>query len=116
MAMTREEAILYLQPIADSAHMKRYSEALGVAIAALRERETVTNRNGFNCTESNTDQRSSNTDNALTNADHYRSMTDEELAVEIMCPYHIEPEMCNRTDTCVACCLEWLKQPYREEV
>ena len=46
--MTREEAIQYLQPIADSAHMKRYSEALGVAIAALREQEPVTNRNGLN--------------------------------------------------------------------
>ena len=39
--MTREEAIQYLQPIADSAHMKRYSEALGVAIAALREQEKL---------------------------------------------------------------------------
>lgn len=45
--MTREEAIQYLQPIADSAHMKRYSEALGVAISALREQEPVTNRNGL---------------------------------------------------------------------
>ena len=53
--------------------------------------------------------------NQKTNADHIRSMTDEELAVEIMCPYHIEPEMCNRTDTCVACCLEWLKQQYKED-
>ena len=40
--MTREEAIQYLQPIADSAHMKRYSEALGVAITALREQEAAT--------------------------------------------------------------------------
>lgn len=46
--MTREEAIQYLQPIADSAHMKRYSEALGMAISALREQEPVTNRNGLN--------------------------------------------------------------------
>lgn len=37
--VTREEAIQYLQPIADSAHMKRYSEALSVAIAALREQD-----------------------------------------------------------------------------
>lgn len=50
-----------------------------------------------------------------TNADHIRSMTDEELAVEIMCPYHIEPEMCNTIKTCNDCCLDWLKQPYKEE-
>ena len=35
--MTREEAIWYLQPIADSASLERYKEALGMAIAALRE-------------------------------------------------------------------------------
>lgn len=50
-----------------------------------------------------------------TNADHIRSMTDEELAHEIMCPYHIEPDMCNSVKTCNECCLDWLKQPYEEE-
>lgn len=35
--MTREEAINYLQPIADSASLPRYAEALEMAIAALRE-------------------------------------------------------------------------------
>ena len=35
--MTREEAIWYLQPIADSASLPRYAEALNMAIAALRE-------------------------------------------------------------------------------
>ena len=95
--MTRKEAIWYLQPIADSASLERYKEALGMAIAALREQETVTNRNG------------------LTNADHIRSMTDEELASEIMCPYSIEPDLCNSVKTCNECCLEWLKQPYKED-
>lgn len=42
--MTREEAIWYLQPIADSASLPRYAEALNMAIAALRE-QTVTNCN-----------------------------------------------------------------------
>ena len=37
--MTREEAIWYLQPIADSASLPRYAEALNMAIAALREQE-----------------------------------------------------------------------------
>ena len=51
--MTREEAIWYLQPIADSASLERYKEALGMAIAALREQD------------SNANQHVSNTSNAL---------------------------------------------------
>ena len=43
--MTREEAIWYLQPIADSASLERYKEALGMAIAALREQENPTSCN-----------------------------------------------------------------------
>lgn len=35
--MTREEAIQYLSPIAESAALPRYKEALGMAIAALKE-------------------------------------------------------------------------------
>lgn len=34
--MNKAEAIEYLQPIADSASLKRYSEALNMAIGALR--------------------------------------------------------------------------------
>lgn len=34
--MTREEAIWYLSPIAESAALPRYKEALGMAIAALK--------------------------------------------------------------------------------
>ena len=37
--MTREEAILYLTPIAESASLERYKEALSMAIFALREQE-----------------------------------------------------------------------------
>lgn len=37
--MTREEAINYIQPIADSASLPRYAEALNMAISALREQE-----------------------------------------------------------------------------
>lgn len=37
--MTKEEAIWYLQPIADSASLPRYAEALNLAIAAMKERE-----------------------------------------------------------------------------
>lgn len=37
--MTREEAIWYLTPIAESASLERYKEALGLALYALREQE-----------------------------------------------------------------------------
>jgi hypothetical protein len=37
--MDRAEAIWYLHPIADSASLERYKEALNLAIAALREQE-----------------------------------------------------------------------------
>ena len=37
--MTREEAIWYLTPIAESVSLERYKEALSMAVAALREQE-----------------------------------------------------------------------------
>lgn len=37
--MTKAEAIAYLQPIADSASMKTYAEALNMAIEALRAQQ-----------------------------------------------------------------------------
>lgn len=37
--MTREEAILYLTPITESASHEIYKEALSMAVAALREQE-----------------------------------------------------------------------------
>ena len=50
------------------------------------------------------------------NADHIRSMTDEELAVTIMCPREISSTMivCPYK-TCRECALEWLKQPHKED-
>ena len=39
--MTRAEAIAYLQPIADHAHLERYQEALNMAIEALRYQEEM---------------------------------------------------------------------------
>ena len=67
---------------------------------------------------SNAAQHGSNTDNALTNADHIRSMTDEELAefwVEPVCGIRTEEE-CKKNFRmeCAACFLDWLKQPYKE--
>lgn len=48
--------------------------------------------------------------NVLTNGDRVREMTDEELAVLLMCPYGSEPDMCCAPGTCLYCCEEWLKQ------
>ena len=51
----------------------------------------------------------------MTNAQHIRSMSDEELASVIMCPYDVEPDLCYSRKSCYACSLEWLKQPYKED-
>lgn len=54
-----------------------------------------------------------------TNADHIRSMTDEELAEwygEGMCGGQTV-DACRKKfhGNCSACALDWLKQPYKEE-
>lgn len=52
--MTREEAIVVLKEIKNYFGRSIPHLALDMAIAALREQETVTNRNGLNRTESDT--------------------------------------------------------------
>lgn len=54
-------------------------------------------------------------DYTRTNADKIREMSDSELAEIIMCPYDTEPDLCNKSNGCLECCLEWLKQPAEEE-
>lgn len=110
----------------------------GEAVTDSHQLETVTICHGLNCLESdainraesdtvkgveidqfNADQRVSNTDNVLTNAQRIRAMTDEELAEFWTAPF------CNRRTTreckvvfggdCSACVLDWLKQLYKEE-
>lgn len=56
----------------------------------------------------------------MTNADHIRSMSDEELAEMFhgggLCSY-IQAEHnahCEARGTCDNCVVEWLKQPYKE--
>ena len=65
--------------------------------------------------------------NVLTNADHIRSMTDEELAVFLecfgVCRYCPEYEEASFVEYGIPDCdgdckqhiLDWLKQPYKEE-
>ena len=72
--MTIEEAIKVLRTESvelggSATSVCRFLEALDMAISALRQQETVTNRNGLN--------------DPLTNAQKIRSMSDEELAVLI---------------------------------
>jgi hypothetical protein len=52
-----------------------------------------------------------------TNADHIRSMTDDELSWSMMqlnfCPPNIdEYKVCGKDANCHQCWLDWLKQPY----
>ena len=52
---------------------------------------------------------------AQTNADHIRSMTDDELAEFLSKPFceNYRELECHRFDTdCVACCISWLKEIY----
>lgn len=51
----------------------------------------------------------------VTNADHIRAMSDEELAdfmVVNICS--LKQEQCPKT--CKQCWLEWLQQPYKEDI
>lgn len=61
-------------------------------------------------------------ENIATNADHFRSMTDEQLAEKIdnsnYCPVPIEftdNKFCEANSDCKSCILNWLKQPYIKE-
>lgn len=85
--MTREEAIEYWEGLRKTfssqlekeenhfgrMHLQTTIDVLDTTISALRQQETVTNRNGLKVVE--IDQVK-----PLTNADHIRSMSDEELA------------------------------------
>ena len=56
--------------------------------------------------------------NYKTNADHIRSMTDEELAdikVRTGCPPSMNHITCGTAGTCLECWINWLKQPYKED-
>jgi hypothetical protein len=53
-----------------------------------------------------------------TNADHIRSMTDEELAEWFdngLCESRSVAECRTYKGGCAACALNWLKQPYKED-
>lgn len=49
-------------------------------------------------------------DVVFTNADKIREMSDEELAVAIMCPFDLDESSCVKRECCFDCCLEWLRE------
>lgn len=55
----------------------------------------------------------------MTNGDRIRSMTDEELAVTLMCPNEMGMAeiKCDHSDdkNCCRCLLDWLNQPEEAE-
>lgn len=54
-------------------------------------------------------------DEAPSNADRIRSMTDEELAVVVMCPREIgQRTIACSGKSCQECALDWLRQTYRD--
>ena len=114
--MTREEAIEAIE--IHEAYMPRYGmqvikEALDMAIAALREQEELARR----AHDVASDKQVNASNKRLTNADHIRSMTDEELAKLLLDP--VDEKVCpNGCDGCDGDCdgkmLNWLHQPYEE--
>lgn len=52
----------------------------------------------------------------ITNADRIRNMTDEELAIVIMCPYDgtKNADCFMEGRNCIQCCMEWLQADVKE--
>ena len=95
--MTREEAIEAIKCNWPDSRYTILREALDMAVSALRQQGVPGEDVGKN--------------EPLTNAQKIRSMSDEELAEIIMCPYNIDEELCSKAGICLDCCLKWLQQP-----
>lgn len=91
MITTTEEAIAYLRPIADSATLNNYQQALRIAIKAMEDSARASARD------------------LITNADRIRAMTDDQLADVVMCPYDAACLDGEIEERCTACCLKWLQ-------
>ena len=96
--MTRKDAIEAIKCNWPDSRYTILREALDMAVKAL---EDVTDKNV----------------GKMTNADHIRSMTDEELANIIECPYGNPyfDEHLPCKGSCHDCLLIWLQQPAEEE-
>jgi hypothetical protein len=107
---------------------KHSAEAYQMAISALRAQQKtkshkdaeICGTTGAECCRCNPGpcENRKEADKPLTNADHIRAMTDEELAEIIMCPHDMNtwPFTCVKkprgAKNCTMCVLDWLKQPY----
>ena len=49
-----------------------------------------------------------------TNYDRIKSMSVEEMAYSLMCPYDTDADLCNNDD-CIKCTREWLEQEVNED-
>jgi len=100
--MTKAEAYWILEELRKECFSSLYAEAFGIAQECIEFADLMSERN-----------------QTMTNADHIRSMTDEELKV-FLCGIAA-------TNCCGACMVqeycwgehngfgEWLKQPYKED-
>ena len=102
--MTREDAIKVLRTESveiggNAVSVRRFFEALDMAIAALMEPE---GKDTY----------------VPTNADRIRDMTDEELERFFIgdSPNYCHTGLCLDGETCIGCFLKWLQQPAEEDV
>lgn len=49
----------------------------------------------------------------MTNYEHIKQLSIDEMAYTLMCPYNTDPDMCNKKD-CIKCTLEWLEMEVEE--
>ena len=73
--------------------------------SAYRDLKEILEQNGFNLDVPVIDV-------VKTNADHIRSMTDEELGAYLLCPRDFDPKWWCCDIHCHVCVTDWLKQPY----
>ena len=100
--MSREEAIQMFEPyLGNDCYTLKFQTACSMAIAALREQEAKDTK-------------------VLTNGDHIRSMSDDELAQFIPNWSYTDACKCGEhsadcDNNCEKCVAEWLKQPNKED-
>jgi hypothetical protein len=93
--MTIKEAIKHLKEAREYpvAYTKEEQEAYEMAFSALFAQQDAQEK-------------------SMTNADHIREMTDEELSKILICIKDLGLIKSCPVRYCCECCLDWLKQPY----
>lgn len=107
--MKREEAIkMFELYLGNDCYTLQFQTACSMAIAALREQDNRLESDTVKVVDS---------DQFKTNADHIRSMTDEELAKLLLdgcrgSKCEDQPENEWGSVNCFRCRMDWLKQPH----